>query len=283
MEKEYTNIPKEKFTFANSEGRLHDKELVTKPVSYLKDAWLRFRKNKASILGAIVIGILILYAIIAPMLSPYTVAYNDTYYSYTAPKFFENTGFLDGTRSKKVNRETFSYSYAIGVETKHNAVQNQKFTRETEVDEKGKKHDLYSFRLDTYHERGVIFMNVTPEEYVSIQQYQDDHNVQVIYPITKLDSRPKAPQDEGNANYWYKTKFRGGKTVVDGQPKEDGTYEYKNIFITLTLNYSLATFEGSFIPIVSVVFILRCLWSSTLFSDWINNLNIVFILIFLNI
>ena len=230
MENKFNNIPKEKFAFANSEGRLHDKELVTKPVSYLKDAWYRFRRNKASIVGAIVIGILILYAIIAPMISPYTVAYEDTTYQYTAPKIFENTGFLDGTRKKTVNRETFSYNYAIGVETGHNAIQNQKFTKETKEDKNGKLVDFYTFRIDTYHEGGVVFKEVTPEEYFSIQKYQDEHNVQIIYPITRKNARPKAPQDETNANYWYETSFKGGKTVVKGESNEDGTYEYKNIY-----------------------------------------------------
>ena len=60
-------VPKEKLVLANSEGKLRDKELVTKPISYFRDAFNRFKKNKASIAGAIVIGILILYAIFAPI------------------------------------------------------------------------------------------------------------------------------------------------------------------------------------------------------------------------
>ena len=55
------SVPKEKLVFASSEGRLHDKELVTKPISYFRDAWNRFKKNKASIAAAIVIAILGLY------------------------------------------------------------------------------------------------------------------------------------------------------------------------------------------------------------------------------
>ena len=52
------NIPKEKFTFVNENKNLTDKELVTKPVGYLRDAWNRFKKNKASIVAAIIIAIL---------------------------------------------------------------------------------------------------------------------------------------------------------------------------------------------------------------------------------
>ena len=40
------DLPKEKFSFANADRKLHDKELVTKPISYFRDAWNRFKKNK---------------------------------------------------------------------------------------------------------------------------------------------------------------------------------------------------------------------------------------------
>ena len=54
------NIPKEKFAPAKDRGKLHDKKLDTKPVSAFQDAMRRFCKNKASIAGAIVLGILLL-------------------------------------------------------------------------------------------------------------------------------------------------------------------------------------------------------------------------------
>ena len=227
-------LSKEKFVFASSEGRLHDKELVTKPVSYFKDAWNRFKRNKASIVGAIVIGILVLYALFAPIFSPYTVSYNDANYRYTAPKIFENIDFLDGCRNKDVNEQTFSYYYAMGVETGHNAVKNQEFEKYTTTDSYGRKVTMYKFRLDTYHDSGVVFKTVTPSEYESIQKYQDEKQIQVIYPITMKSQRPTAPQDETNANYWYKTTTSGGKTIAAGEKNEDGTYQYENIYQTYT-------------------------------------------------
>ena len=48
-------IPKEKFEFANVGDRIHDQKFEDKPIGYFKDAWLRFRKNKASIVAAIII------------------------------------------------------------------------------------------------------------------------------------------------------------------------------------------------------------------------------------
>ena len=59
------NISAEKFEFVSSDRRLGEKGLETKPIGYLKDAWNRFKKNKGSVVAAIIIGILILFSIIA--------------------------------------------------------------------------------------------------------------------------------------------------------------------------------------------------------------------------
>ena len=60
------NIPKEKFAFVNQGERLHDKKFDDKPIGYLKDAWIRFRKSKASVVAAIIILCIIVYAVAAP-------------------------------------------------------------------------------------------------------------------------------------------------------------------------------------------------------------------------
>ena len=81
----------EKFNFVNNSDKIRDKELSTKPVSYIKDAFSRFKRNKASILAAIIIGALILFAVIAPMISPYSVSYQ------TGKKESNNTSYEDIT------------------------------------------------------------------------------------------------------------------------------------------------------------------------------------------
>ena len=76
MEKNlYPEIPKEKFKFVQKDERIHDEKLQTKSVSYLGDAWLRFRKNKSSVVAFCLIVFLLLFAIITPFVSPYTVQF----------------------------------------------------------------------------------------------------------------------------------------------------------------------------------------------------------------
>lgn len=222
---ELTNLPKEKFVLVNENKKLHDKELVTKPIGFFKDAMHRFAKNKGSIVGAIVIAFLVLFAIVVPIFSQYTVSYQDTYYRYTLPKLFtsENIDFLDGGTKKTLNEASFIYYYSMGAETGHNAVKRQQYSKNDK--------DMYTFRLDTYQQTGVVFKTVTKEEYESIQEYQDDHNVQIIYPITDPSLRPSQNQDKNNANYWYKTKVNGSVTVPDEYViHEDGTITFTNIY-----------------------------------------------------
>ena len=62
------NIPKEKFRLIHEGERIHDKKFEDKPVGYFRDAWIRFRKSRASVVAAIIIICIILYAVVAPWL-----------------------------------------------------------------------------------------------------------------------------------------------------------------------------------------------------------------------
>ena len=64
MRPEDFNISKEKLVFRANDDKIHDLKLDTKPVSYFKDAFYRFSRNKASIVAACIIIFLVLFAII---------------------------------------------------------------------------------------------------------------------------------------------------------------------------------------------------------------------------
>lgn len=230
---EEMKIPKEKFEFAEKRDLTHDSRLLTKPTGYFKDALRRFCRNKGAVVAAFVIAFLILFAIIAPFCTPYTVSEEDASFANALPKshLFENTSFWDGCAYKEVGEENFIYDYAIGQESGRYVVKNQEY--------KILENGLYAYRQDSYHKQGCVFVNLQKPQYESLQEYQNKTGIQVIYPITVLSQRPEAPQDEKDANYYYKTVKRGSKTAavldengnvipiyrayseVDGKPQDD--------------------------------------------------------------
>lgn len=244
------NISAEKFRLVGDKRLSHDVKLETKPHSYMYDAFLRFSKNKGSVVAAIVIIILVLFAIIAPWCTPYNVAYEDIRFAFALPKshLFENTNFWDGCQSKTDSYANFIYYYAMGAELEnaeegnggHYAIKNQKY--EIVENEEG---TLYKYRLDTYHITGTIYKQITPEEYQLIQQYQNETGNQVLYPTLRTKDRPAAQQDSSNANYYYVTKTVSGKTqpVLDSNGNVQPAY-WKATAENLTDNYNSLRIEG---------------------------------------
>ncbi len=209
-------ISKEKFVFHSSGENLHDTKLETKPVSYLQDAMNRFARNKGSILAAAIIGVLVLFAIIAPILSPFTVSYEDANYAFTLPKLplMRELGihFWDGGTQREDNEQTYIQYRAIEQETKRELIMTE--PEMVEIEYMGKTNKYYRYRLDTYNTVGVKFVLLNGAEYKALQEYQDEHQVQIIMPITDPKLRPAAEQDKANANIWYKTKMGAGRKTT---------------------------------------------------------------------
>ena len=227
-------ISSEKFVFRSQDERLHDKKLETKPVSYFRDAFNRFAKNKGSIVATFIIGIIILFAIIAPFCSSYEVADEDKHYAFAMPRnnFFYERGieFWDGGKEFEVNKLTYDRFLAMEEEIGRTVIMSEPtITETTNILKKTRK--MYTFRLDTYTSVGAEFVLVTLEEYQRLQRYQDIFGVQVILPITDYWQRPEAEQDKEDADIWYQTKKgAGGKTeiVYADKKNEEG---FINIYV----------------------------------------------------
>ncbi len=94
-----SNLKKEDFEFIQIDKRIHDTKFETKPTTFAKDAFKRFTKNKSSVVGAIIIGFLLLCSFIVPLVSPYDIKSVHADQSLLVPKLFNaGTGFWDGTK-----------------------------------------------------------------------------------------------------------------------------------------------------------------------------------------
>ena len=221
-------ISSEKFVFVADNQNLHDKKLETKPVTYFRDAFNRFCRNKGSIVAAIVIGCLVLFAIFGPMMSEYTVSYQDENYKFCQPKnelcYNLGLGFWDGGKAGKgLNDYSYTIHKATEMEIGRPVIMGDVETiTETYM---GKETTSYSYRYDTYNEVGIKLIRLTTQEYQDLQAYQDEKGIQVIYPITDPKLRPKDtnPQQlkwvQDISKVWFRVNSKG-QVVYD----KDGNF-----------------------------------------------------------
>ena len=210
----YANIPKEKFSFAQQGDISHDKKLQTKPRSYMRDAFSRFCKNKASVVAAIIVLILVLFALIGPFCinSNYTEAYkkdNDVKrYQFLSPRLsiFDGTGFWDGSKLNSGVNETTFYRY-LGIEEEQG---NDAVVSYKQRQEDGKT--VYDVRVNTYYTIDVFQSTLTVKEYKALLDWQDENEVQVILPYVRYEAEYAAVAGR-NLNIWYVCNQNGKPTL----------------------------------------------------------------------
>lgn len=88
------------FELVKREGEIiYDQKFETKTTTFAKDALKRFCKNKSSVVGACIIGFLMILALFVPLISPYNIDDPDPQQTLLVPKLFKaGTGFWDGTK-----------------------------------------------------------------------------------------------------------------------------------------------------------------------------------------
>ena len=227
-DKNMKKFDKEAFTFVNNDRVLTDVKLDTKPVGYLKDAWNRFKKNKASVAATVIILLIALFAIIAPWCTPYKINQADGYYKQVRPKVSAKAnGFWDGSYNDDLNDSGYIALQAIalaaldpngdGSATWDDATNyalnpirkvNRDFVVTSKVDGVEKTTGFHNLHVDSYYKVGFVNINgLTREQYHDLLSWQERTGIQVTYPmIDNSDSKvfPESNKGDANeANYWY--------------------------------------------------------------------------------
>jgi len=98
---EILNIPAERFAFAGREDVFYDAVPETESRGFFRDALVRLRKNKASVLAFWILCVIVVMAIIGPTLTPYTFSQQFPEYTNMPPRvqLLENFGFFDGSQT----------------------------------------------------------------------------------------------------------------------------------------------------------------------------------------
>ena len=234
---EYNNIPKEKFRFADSNRKTGDKKFDTKQMSYAKDVFRRFCKNKSSVVAAIIILFLIVFAIVVPMFceTAYSKSLTDVktmQYVKLLPKnkLFEGTGFWDGTHKEKVNVNKYNMLMAMEQELGQDVVvkvYGDPYEVSSMVGQNEVATTYYDVRIDAYLEKGMAYVDLDAKEFEKLQQWQKDNNVQVIYPWVNTSLSEKgafgketpliASTQQKDPNVWYATDKNGNPRLENGE------------------------------------------------------------------
>ncbi len=207
-------LSRDKFEFYVRAEEIHDKKLETKPVGYFKDAIMRFSRNKSSVAAAVIILGLLCFAVFVPVFlsNSYTNSPTDTtylQYSKLLPKskLFAWAGW-DGCTNETLSVGDYYSKDAIGVETGMNPI-----VRINNIN-----GSYYDVKIDSYLRNGMIYMTATEAEYRTIQNWQDENGIQVIYPAVDTSSFSTAAL-KNNANIWYECTSKGVP-----KPDKDGNY-----------------------------------------------------------
>lgn len=99
MDKRFPVVPAERFVFTQVETDIKDYDPETSPIGFYKDALLRLKKNKASIVAFFIICMITVMAMIGPNLNPYTFRQQNPNRLNMPPRVpgLERIGIFDGT------------------------------------------------------------------------------------------------------------------------------------------------------------------------------------------
>ena len=222
----FEHIPQEKFRFVQMDAQLHDKRLETKSRSFFQDALLRFSKNKSSVVAAWILAFLVLFALVSPLLSPYSINDKDKLYinypSYVPSIAKLHIGIMDGGKVHSSQNETsMNYWKGIAQETGMDPVLGVVKENVSTVKYRGQmvERKTYDLNVNRYFELGIVYRVFSYAEFQRIQDWQDETGIQVIYPYVD-------PADIGGSadtpNIWYQVDG-SGSAILDA-----------DVFISLT-------------------------------------------------
>ncbi len=216
------NFSREEFRLAPARQETGAQLQKTKPVGYFGDALRRFRRNKSSVAAAGILAILFLFAMAAPALSPYDVAFRDGYYKWMPPKFAP-LAFLgwNGQQTLQLTQGGYDYHRAIGAELGTSAVKKAQ-----------KQGDIYKVEVDAYEKVGFVYLDLPVQDYEALRTYEKSQNVQICYPLPKhWDTHFLAVS--GSANLWYELEDDGpGSNGRSAHHDADGEPVFRAAYLT---------------------------------------------------
>lgn len=225
MDQNYERIPLEKFEFAQLDAHIHDTKFETKARGYFADAFIRFKKNKSSVIAACIIIFLVLFAIFSPIISPYNIKQKDNIYINLGP-FIKPIAdakignlFDGGIVYDSQNENQMLMFRGIAEETGMDPVIKILGEQQKETIKRGQTviTTTYKVRINKYYAVGMKYIVISTDEFRKIQEFQNETGLQVIYPYVEAKDISGISD---NPNIWYKVKDNKGTPDLD----KDGNF-----------------------------------------------------------
>lgn len=149
----------------------------------------RFRKNPSAVVAAVVLAALLLFALLAPVLSPYDVSFRDGRYKNMLPKFAP-LSFLgwDGCATESGSQGLYDLYCAMGAVKK--------------VYSRDEQNRYYRMKVDAYAKVGYTYLDISEEEYAALRAYEAKTGAKVLHPIAKYHQTNFLAVSD-RANLWY--------------------------------------------------------------------------------
>ena len=229
---EIPQIQKEKFSFVHEGERISDKKFEDKPIGYLKDAWIRFRKNRASVVATIIIICIFLYAFLAPLLiTNHDSKFMDSMYAKKPGRVAwlrDSIGLLDGGVEREFSEKNLILTLGMGVaaedwagkgDLKLNSAMDSEYQPmlnvgkpEVFLNPAKQEVTVYPSRVDSYLEVGFVYKDIEQHQLQAILDWQEKTGKRLLYPLIEDN---EWCIDIENANYWYKTDSKLNPVTVD--------------------------------------------------------------------
>lgn len=211
------HIPQEKFRPAAL--RPDPEQVVTRHRGQAAAALQRFRKNGSSMAAAVVLAVLLVFALVVPAVTPYGVGFRDGYYKNALPKW-EPLAFLgwDGCADITANQAMYDYYTAIGA------------VRDVKEKTYNPTSGTFSYRIsvDSYAKVGYVYLDLSREDYDALRAYEENSGIRICYPMPKNHGTSYLAVS-GGANLWYQLADESaastGESAHHGQDGEPAFVE----------------------------------------------------------
>lgn len=178
-----SKIPSEEFKLVHKSSSIHDTKFETKPVGWLKDSMTRFAKNRLSVIAAIILLVIALFAIIVPLSSPksyvsnkdFPSGFQDVKFSEVLPRIplFKGSGFWDGTKEMTIGEN----DYQLHLYDDSNYEKYQLIKTEKKGNPVVGYRTVYTVRVDTYAVGVSSNVAVKKEFYEELVKYEVEKGI----------------------------------------------------------------------------------------------------------